>query len=188
MIENTDVLETDSLNFEKILDTIKASFSQNYRALVKNLLFANKLILIVACDSNNDTQYYQQIQKVKEDLLAYDELLTSAGIGNIYDSFDKIGKSYLESVSALDYRLIYGKNCLILPQTYNEHVTPPNYPHSLMSLLHSALTSKNYELTISAIQKIYKYTKSGNCSIHTAKSICYDVFSILKIEHRISSP
>ena len=107
-------------------------------------------------------------------------LVTTIGIGSFYESFEHVGKSYLESVNALDYRLIHGKACLITPAMYNINFSEISYPTQDFELLYSALISRNMNTAVAIIQRLYHYAKSKHCTLHAAKYICYDTFSILK--------
>ena len=101
-------------------------------------------------------------------------------MGSICTSFNDIGKSYLESTSSLDYRLIYGKDCLITPDMCNTQRLDVNYPNDDLGLLRRALLASDITQVEMLTARIRDYTKSQNCSLHAAKYICYDIFSILK--------
>lgn len=179
MEENSDA-QTKAASFESILATICRELPDELVILAKDLLFADKLLLVLNSDSNDPAFYQSTMTNIKKRLLDHEGLLTSIGMGSFYDSYEMVGKSYLESANALDYRLIYGKDCLITPDMYNNHLSEISYPSSDLNLLYSALMSHNTEMAITVIHRISDYTKSKNCSLHAAKYICYDTFSVLK--------
>lgn len=180
LIEENINAENRPIGFEDIRDTIHNNLPDSLQIQIKDLLFAGKLLLVLNSSSDDPVFYHTAMTDVKNRLLEQKGLLTSIGMGEIYDSYEKVGKSYLESVNALDYRLIYGKDCLITPDMYNDHLSEISYPTADLELLHSALLSHNADMATIIINRIKEYTKSKNCSLHAAKYICYDTFSILK--------
>lgn len=180
LIEESADIQNKPVSFERILETICTELPDGLLLQAKDLLFAGKLLLVLNSDSNDPEFYQTAMTDIKNRLLEQEGLLTSIGMGSFYDSYEMVGKSYLESANALDYRLIYGKDCLITPDMYNNHLSEVSYPTSDLGLLYSALMSHNAEMAITVIHRISDYTKSKNCSLHAAKYICYDTFSVLK--------
>lgn len=179
LIEETN--EKDSIiDFDNILETIRQDLPNFLQVQVKDLLFAQKLLLIFCSDASEPAPYYKIINDIKTRLLLQNGLVTTIGVGCFYDSFEHVGKSYLESVNALDYRMIHGKDCLITPDMYNVNFSEISYPTQDLELLHSALMARNLDTAITIIHRLYHYTKSKHCTLHAAKYICYDTFSILK--------
>lgn len=179
IFENADFNHTTS-DFEKLENCILEAFPTHLTLQMKNLLFANRLLLVCNSDSNNIVALTQAVTDCKQHLLEQMNLHISVGIGDFYNSYDKVGKSYLDSVNALDYRLIYGKDCIITPGMYHASLGEKNYPNTDLELLRSALLSQNTELATSAIEHLSAYTKASSSDLHIAKYICYDCFSILR--------
>lgn len=179
LIEDTNE-KNNLIDFNEILETIRQDLPEHLLVQVKDLLFAQKLLLIFCSDSAETASYHKAIGDIKTRLLLHNGLVTTIGVGSFYDSFEHVGKSYLESTNALDYRLIHGKACLITPDIYNTNFSENSYPTKDLEALHSALMSRNIDMTIASIQSLYRYAKSRHCSLHAAKYICYDTFSILK--------
>lgn len=172
--------DDSNIDFNLILDAIRDELPENISIQIKDLLFAGKLIIVLSSDSNDLTTYKKVIVTIKQRLLDHADILTSIGMGSFYDSYEHVGKSYLEATNALDYRLIYGKDCLITQEMCNIDKTELVYPSEDISQLASALLSKDAEAASEAIYRLNAYAKSPHCTLHSAKYICYDTFSVLK--------
>ena len=172
--------DDSNIDFNLILDAIRDELPENISIQIKDLLFAGKLIIVLNSDSDNLAAYKKVIVTIKRRLLDHADILTSIGMGSFYNSYEHVGKSYLEAINALDYRLIYGKDCLITQEMCNIDKTELIYPTEDINHLASALLSKDAEAASEAIYRLNAYAKSPHCTLHSAKYICYDTFSILK--------
>lgn len=180
LIEKSDLPENETIDFEFISQTITQALPKYLQAQTKDLLFSQKLLLVLCSDVSNTEQYYSAMSDLMNQLLQRNHLSTTIGVGSLYDSYEQVGKSYLESMNALDYRMIYGKNCLITPNMYTIPVSGTDYPSQDLEALYFALLAFNTEASLEVIQRLFDYTKSNQCTLHSAKYICYDIFSLLK--------
>lgn len=169
-----------SIDFNLILDIIRNDLPENICIQVKDLLFAGKLIIVINSNSSDLATYKSVVAMIKQRLLDHANILTSIGMGSFYDSYEHVGKSYLESINALDYRLIYGKDCLITQEMCNIDKTELIYPTEDICQLSAALLSKDADAASDVIYRLNAYAKSPHCTLHSAKYICYDTFSVLK--------
>lgn len=167
-------------DFENLLELIRRDLPDSICVYVKDLLFSGKMLMIFNSDSTDTEPFYQTVGDIKTRLYRESGLLTAIGVGTFCDSFKEVGKSYLESVNALDYRIIHGKDSLITPEIYHTNLPETGYPSEDLEKLHTAFLSYDIKAAAAAIQNLSDYTKSSSCSLHTAKYICYDAFAVLK--------
>lgn len=172
--------EDANIDFNCLLDIIRNDLPDTVCIQIKDLLFAGKLIIVLNSDTNQVSFYKEVISTIKQRLLDRADILTSIGMGAFYDSYEQVGKSYLESINALDYRLIYGKDCLITQEMCNIDKSELIYPTEDISQLYAALLSKDADAASEAIYRLNAYAKSPHCTLHSAKYICYDTFAVLK--------
>lgn len=172
----------DPVSFDKIHNTICADLPGCYQLYSKNLLFAGRMILVISSD-NHDIGFYQAtMSQIKNRLLEKEQLMVSIGMGFFYESFESVGKSYTDSVNALNYRLVYGRNCLITPDICGSSSPElsENYPTYDLVLLDTSLTSRNTEMALTVLRRINATIKLKNYNLQIAQNICYDIFSVLK--------
>lgn len=179
-IETESDSQEVSLHFGTISQSIHQSLPDHLKLQIKDLLFSRKLILVFCGDSSDSKQYFDAISNMKACLLSDHNLRTAIGVGSLCESWKHVGKSYLESINALDYRIIYGKTSLITPEMYNLSSANMYYPTQELNALHAALLAFNTDEAVDIVQQLYDYAKSSQCTLHTAKYICYDTFSTLK--------
>lgn len=174
--------DAESVSFQQISNAICKNLPAGVHLQIKELLFANKLILIVNCDTADLAFYKNVISGIQSRLLEQEKLMTSIGMGNLYDSYSKVGKSYMDSVNALDYRLVYGKNCLISPDIGNRSASEliEAYPSYDLELLDAALSAQNPEMAETILRRINTSIKLKSYNLHIAECICYDIFGIIK--------
>lgn len=168
--------------YTELVDIIQTDLPEEYRIEAKDMLLDRKLILVLCSDTDDTDLYCQIMTDLKNRLLEQESLLTSIGMGSFYDSFDLVGKSYLDSVNALDYRMVYGKDCLITPDIYssNSPGLSDSYPIADLELLDASLASQNAEMASTVISRINANIKFKSYSLHISKYICYDIFSIFR--------
>lgn len=177
------VEEGDDLpDFADILKTIRSDVPDTFCVLAKDMLLERKIVLVIGSDTNDYSAYTILVTDIKNRLLEQDSLLTSIGMGSFYNSYALVGKSYLDSINALDYRMVYGKDCLITPDIYNSNSPgmSDSYPSTDLELLDSSLVSHNVEMAAAVIRRINANIKLKSYSLHMAKYICYDIFSIFR--------
>lgn len=103
---------------------------------------------------------------------------TTIAIGNCYSSLISIGKSYLESCSAMDYRLINGRNSLLFYSELAEN--NPNlaeYPTQLMQMYPRILHTWDVEAIRAHLNKIQHYLSTHSISLQLVKCICYELLN-----------
>lgn len=168
--------------FDQLVATIRTDLPPEFCLEAKDMLVDRKLILVINSDVNDPDLYCVVITDMKNRLLEQESLLTSIGMGSFYDTYEMVGKSYLDSINALDYRMVYGKDCLITPDIYssNSPGLSDSYPSTDLELLDSSLTSQNAEMAMAVLHRINANIKLKNYSLHVAKYICFDIFSIFK--------
>ncbi len=180
--------EDDLPEFSQLVDTIRADLPEQYCIAIKDMTFESKILLVIGAQTADYDAYTVLVTDIKNRLLIQDSLVTSIGMGSFYPSYDLVGKSFLDSTNALDYRLVYGKDCLITPDIYN-HNSPglsDTYPSADLELLDSSLLSRNAEMATTVLHRINANIKLKSYSLHIAKYICYDIFSIFRKDTALS--
>ncbi|MBE5873729.1 MAG: helix-turn-helix transcriptional regulator [Lachnospiraceae bacterium] len=175
-LKNDD--ETNDLSH--LLPVIKETLPDNLQFLIKDMTLSSKVIFLLNSNCPDFSFYHGAVANMKKCLSEYSDLTISIGMGSLVDSYELVSRSYIDSVNALDYRMIYGKNCLITPEIYKSQMLEIAYPTSDITLLYTTLLSRDTQNAFNVICNLSNYIKESGCSLHTAKYICYDIFSVLK--------
>ena len=169
-----------SFDPSKLLLIIKDLLPNDMQLLVKDMTLSSKAIFLLNSDCSDFSVYENTVSNIKKCTEEYLGFSISIGMGSIVDSYELVSKSYLDSMNSLDYRMIYGKNSLITPEMYQNNITERPYPSSDLTMLYTTLLSRDTPNVFDALGRLNNYIRESGCSLHTAKYICYDIFSILK--------
>ena len=172
--------DEDTSFFTHLVTVIKKDLPDNVHVIISDMLFDKRIIVLLNSDCDAFSHYLSIISNMKAQIFEDSNMVTSIGIGSVCNTYENIGKSYLDSVNGLDYRMIYGKDCLITPDMCQNDLQNKNYPSQNLKQLYKELVASNTVAAINTIQQIHEYIKSQKCSLHSAKYICYDIFSMLK--------
>lgn len=110
-------------------------------------------------------------------------LLTTIGSGTCVASTARIAQSYMEAVSALDYRFVKGNGTFI---DFREVLGPVHatvmYPHQEFEALKNALLSHNEQTIREIIKTIISFMEQRQLPLYLARSICFDLIHLVN-EH-----
>ena len=179
--------ETETYDLSNLSKVIKEILPDNLQLLVKDMTLSSKVVFLLNSNCPDFSFYQNTIADIKKCVSEHSGLTLSIGMGSLVNSYDLVSKSYMDSINALDYRMIYGKNCLITPEMYKSHMPEIPYPATDITMLYTALLSRDEQNAFEVIDRLNNYIKEAGCSLHTAKYICYDIFSILKKLPNISN-
>lgn len=115
----------------------------------------------------------------------YNENIT-LGVGHVYEDMNSIGKSYIEASTALDYKLIKGRNQVIFyDEILVEHQLDYWYPKQEIETLHLFVNEGETTKTIELIKNIHQEVEKIKPPLHIIRCICYDIINeIIKSTHR----
>lgn len=172
--------EAESYDLSRLSFVIMEVLPNNLQLLVKDMTLSSKVVFLLNSNCPDFSFYQNTIANIKKCMSEHSGLTISIGMGSLVDSYDLVSKSYMDSINSLDYRMIYGKNCLITPEMYKSHMPETPYPTTDITMLYTALLSRDEQNAFEVINRLNNYIKEAGCSLHTAKYICYNIFSILK--------
>ncbi|RJG25276.1 helix-turn-helix domain-containing protein [Paenibacillus thiaminolyticus] len=154
--------------------------SEELEGYVKETFDNHSVLVIVASDHQRVDYVQDYIGMIKKEIYAAWQLPVTVGIGNPYEESYLIGKSYMEAMTAINYRLIWGNNKIICFNDISENIYDINdYPKHNFEQFELALKREDTEAVIDSMGKITQYIKHHNISILMARSICYDVINTI---------
>ncbi len=138
----------------------------------------NQMVLLVNSTDKEDIP--ENMRSIQEYIQNEYGLKSTIGIGSMTNNTEKISQSYMEAISALDYRFIKGNGTII---GFKEAIGNNNpellYPKREFELLGNALLSKNEEKIQEAIDSIIKILDTQKPPLYLARSICFDLMHIV---------
>ena len=148
----------------------------------------NSIVFVFSSDEIGYGVIEEKLIQLQEYLNKRWNLEVTIGVGNQFKYLSEIGKSYIEATTAIDYRLIKGKNKVIL---FNEilqyHQNIYYYSNEKLEQLELFLLQGNEEKIDETLKNILLFIKKNNISLFMVRSICFDIVNtVLKAIHRIN--
>ena len=169
-------------NLDGLAQEIKKQFSVPYIYYYLHNFHPNQIVLLMNQPDHMpvSARFFGDVQKY---LTRQYGLMTTVGIGTCVNSTERIAQSYMEAVSALDYRFVKGNGTVI---EFREVLGPAHatvvYPHKEFESLRNALFSKNEQNIRDAIQNIIHFMEQSQLPLYLARSICFDLIHLVN-EH-----
>ncbi|HIS30194.1 MAG TPA: helix-turn-helix domain-containing protein [Candidatus Limivivens intestinipullorum] len=102
------------------------------------------------------------------------------GCSNWYERPENLGKAYMEALSALDYRIVFGYGKLIhFSQISLSNYSHSWYPDEQIRQFCIALKSRNEEQVHAVLDDIMGALYQNNTPVYVAKYVCYDLMRLL---------
>jgi len=131
-----------------------------------------------AADNDNDAYYISA--EAAEIIKNKFNIDLTISISNINKGFIGISKAYEEALTAMEYKVIYGKGSIIrysdIIRSENKYYYPPEIERHLINYIKAGDLDKSLEL----LDEIFKKNLSGNTiSIQTAKCLMFNLSSTM---------
>lgn len=176
------MLHTPVENMDTLAQEMKKQFSVPYIYYYLHNFHPNQIVLLINQPEQAavSARFFGGVQKY---LSKQYGLMTTVGIGTCVDSTGRIAQSYMEAVSALDYRFVKGNGTVI---EFKEVLGPAHamvvYPHKEFETLRNSLLSHNEQNIRDAIQNIITFMEQSQLPLYLARSICFDLIHLVN-EH-----
>lgn len=169
-------------NLETLALEVKKQLSISYLYYYLHNFHANQIVLLLNLPEQTVTPY-KLFGTIQKHLSKKYGLLTTIGIGTCVDNTEHIASSYMEAVSALDYRFVKGNGTII---EFKEVLGPARatvvYPNQEFEALKNALLTHNEQHIRAAIQNIIQFMEQSQLPLYLARSICFDLIHLVN-EH-----
>ncbi|QCT00957.1 hypothetical protein E6C60_0231 [Paenibacillus algicola] len=108
------------------------------------------------------------------------DLMWTIGVGEAVDDLTLLPKSYISATTALQYRLILGKDRVILPHQLNqEHQKLPVYSAQQFQTLPMLLRDHDTDKVKQHMKQLLEHIHSSSSSLLSAKYIYFDLINTL---------
>lgn len=168
-------------NAEEIIGAIEKCIPDDFQGYAKDTMENGKIILILSVPDANISEEKQNVYYTIQNLLLDNYGVNSTiGIGRIYQNPVDIGKSYIEAVTALDYRLVKGKNRVILFDEVSINTAFINeYPVSKLKSLEVFILEGDITKITGIVNEITDLIKKPDMSLFSVRCLCYDIINTI---------
>ncbi|RTE10854.1 helix-turn-helix domain-containing protein [Paenibacillus whitsoniae] len=137
-----------------------------------------KLILLIAAEESSEAQLNGYFSSVHEVLNTKWGLQTTIGIGNEWEEVGWIGKSYIEASTAVDYRLIKGRNQIIFFRDIPPRVGfNYNYPVQQLKALEHSVFEGNSDETRRILDRLFTLIDQIDMPLFEVRCLCFDIIN-----------
>ncbi|MFC5402672.1 helix-turn-helix domain-containing protein [Cohnella soli] len=182
LLHDRDRLEAnDRPQFD--LAAIERNVPDGMQGFAKEYVETNSVVLLLTVRDKNRIWLTETLEEYNQRLRQYHNAHITMGVGRVYEEANLIGKSYLEAITALNYRLILGNDRLISIDELSESSEAKNsYPRKEIEALAVAIRREDKSLIDAAARSLVEFVKEGRISLFIARCICYDVINtIIKV-------
>ncbi|WP_409345197.1 AraC family transcriptional regulator [Paenibacillus sp. MBLB4367] len=136
-------------------------------------------ILNIVSDTGHIPFIESGIAEIKAYMEAQSGLKLSAGVGNVYDSWNDISKSMVEASSALDYRLLRGGGQIIHYAKIADS-TPSNWqPYEKLHMMSISIESGNVQQMEYMLTEVTEQLSQQNIPLYMARYYCFEIINTL---------
>lgn len=137
-----------------------------------------KLILIVAAEGGCEQAVHAYLTDLHVALNAEWGLQTTIGVGNERMEVGWIGKSYIEASTAVDYRLIKGRNHVIFFRDIGPRSSfNYNYPVQQMKALELSVLEGNLDEMGRTLDRLYALINQSDMPLFEVRCLCFDIIN-----------
>jgi two-component system response regulator YesN len=161
-----------------LLEAVGRMLPDPIRGYYRDQTDLGRLIMILAYPDTEIDHIEEVLLQTKQELEALYDNTVTLGIGNEYLEPVMIPKSYIESMAAIDYRLLKGAGKLIY---YHEIAIDPialnGYTNRDPEKLKLFIKQGNTDQINVFLEEVVHYIKSGSTSVFIARMVCYEILS-----------
>ncbi|WP_218095915.1 AraC family transcriptional regulator [Paenibacillus solanacearum] len=134
----------------------------------------NRFLFLIATRNADDDTVLEALARIRESVWAKWQFHSTVGLGGVYSEAAHIGKSCIEATTALEYRLVKGKNRIILFGDIGESV-PGGYSKKELADLELSLKQGDADKIKECLDAVIGLIHLNGPSLFMARSICYEL-------------
>jgi AraC-like DNA-binding protein len=134
----------------------------------------DRFLVLLATDSADDDPVLEALERSREAIRAKWRLHATVGLGSVCSDVSHIGKCCIEATTALEYRLVKGKNRIIPFGDIGESV-PGGYSKKELAELELSLKQGDADKIKESLDSVIRLIHRNGPSLFMARSICYEL-------------
>ena len=161
--------------------------SQSEKAMPEHMLchgfvdmMNEKIIYVASTDLTGEQElgaHLMEFQRCLQEDIGFE---LNIGCSGLCREPEGLSKAYMEALSALDYRIVYGYGKLIFFSQISLNNYSHNwYPEELARRFRIALKTRNEEQVHGILDEIMEELHHNNTPVYVAKYVCYDLMQML---------
>jgi AraC-like DNA-binding protein len=161
---------------EKVIYSIERLLEKEIQGYGSESFNESNLIFILCSDYGNDTRNFRHIEIIKNEIFAKYGFSLTFGLGQFYTDFSDIGRSYVEALTAIDYRFIKGRDNLIFINDIPQEIKRIDwYPEEEVRSLYIYFRQRDRLQINNVLSSIIHKLEQEGTTLFLARCICYDI-------------
>lgn len=139
----------------------------------------NQMVLLVSADGDDIQRYFPLLQEMRR---AFSEKFRSRAVlsvGMAYPKLDFISLSYMQALTAYEYRTIGDCDCVIAFDPLAAGLGTDIRHQNFLGYLQQAMDSASAEDVATTFQYILQWIDTEDITVHNAKFLCFGILKII---------
>lgn len=170
---------------DSILELIEYSLPEDMEGYARDHTDQKNIVLVISYDECPEGRLTAVLSAVQANLKRQFGLVSTIGVGGAYREVSEIPKSYIESMTAIDYRFVKGKGQIIFSSEFSSTRLKP-YPSSQFASeeFKAYIKQGDLEQVNQILLKMIHYFREDQPSMFEAKMISFEIINtvVLTIE------
>ncbi|MBD2864321.1 helix-turn-helix domain-containing protein [Paenibacillus oceani] len=166
--------EEAALSREQLLPFIERQLASETECGALDAVEPDRALLLLAASSPEETDVRAALERCRQAIFERWGVQATIGLGRAVRETREIGQSYIEATTALEYRLVQGRNRLISFADVGE-AAAGGYSKSELAALEVALKQGNADKIRESVDEVMALVHRSGPSLFMARSICYEL-------------
>ncbi|MBD2844162.1 helix-turn-helix transcriptional regulator [Paenibacillus sp. IB182496] len=176
-IEDVHIL--NKIGYSDVVKSIAGNIPKSVECQFKNLLFNQQIVGIFCLERENYRDLIQAFEAILQQLLELGVLAT-VGVSDLNEKPSLIGKLYLQSREALEYKMLYSIGSTIEYRQIS-HITDTEAPlPEMLRTFGEHLSDLKIEKAQKSFYEMMNYMKTNKCTLYTCRYVCFDIIQYFK--------
>lgn len=174
-----DIVALNKIGYSAVVKSIAGKIPASIECQFKNLLFNQQIVCICCLERESYSELIQAFEGILQQLLE-SGVLATVGVSDINEKPSQIGKLYLQSREALEYKMLYSAGTLIEYRQIS-HITDAETPlPDMLKTFGEHLSELKIEKAQKSFHEMMNFIKTNKCTLYTCRYICFDIIQYFK--------
>ncbi|OAS18740.1 hypothetical protein A8708_29440 [Paenibacillus oryzisoli] len=174
-----DVDKLNDIEYSVVVNAIAVNIPKSIERQFKNLLFNQQIVCIFCLERENYSDLIHAFENIRQQLLDLGVQAT-VGVSDINEKPSLIGRLYLQSREALEYKMLYSIGSII-EYSQISNITDAETPlPEMLESFEKHISELKIEKAQKSFYEMMNYIKTNKCTLYTCRYICFDIIQYFK--------
>ncbi|MDF2927182.1 MAG: AraC family transcriptional regulator [Paenibacillaceae bacterium] len=174
-----DIDNLNDIGYSVVVNAIAVNIPKSIECQFKNLLFNQQIVCILGLEREDYSDLIQAFEAILQQLLELGVLAT-VGVSDINEKPSLIGKLYMQSCEALEYKMLYSIGSII-EYSQISNITDAETPlPEMLETFGKHISELKIDKAQKSFYEMMHYIKTNKCTLYTCRYICFDIIQYFK--------